>query len=395
MPKLLQITPDSGLYSCGKIAEEISRVAHEHGWDTYIAYGREHKDGVNSEIKVGNMYYVYEHYLESLLLDNEGLASRVPTKKLIKAIDKLKPDIIQIHILHDHWINYTVLFDYLNKIKIPLVWTFHDCWAITGHCFHFVTKKCVKWKERCFECPLIREYPKSYIDKSSRNYNVKKKLFSANKNLTVVSCSKWMDGIVRQSFLGDKNLRIINNGIDLSIFKPSKKVSNDRFTILAVSNVWNKEKGIYDIFKLRKELPDEYDIIIVGLSSTQLKNIPDGIIGIERTKNVKELVDLYSSSDVFINLTYADTFPTVNMEALACGTPVITYDTGGSPEVIDSQTGVVIRQGDINTVAKEVLKMKQTPLSSQACRKRAETCFDKNRCFARYLELYEELLKNA
>ena len=349
MSTLIQIN-ECLSFSTGKITQQIGEAAIKKGWDSWIAYSSREPfvPSLSNTIKVGFFTNPYVHYAENLLFDREGLSSRNATKRLIVQIKRIKPDIIHLHNIHDHWLNYKILFEYLNQTNIKVVWTFHDCWAFTGHCFHFVTKSCNRWMTGCFDCPLQKEYPKTYLDRSRENYSLKKKLFCANKNLTVVACSEWMAELVRQSFLKDKRIEVIHNGIDLNVFKPiGKKIGDGNFLILAVSNVWNKEKGFYDIIKLRKLLTSDYEITIVGLNKEQVSCIPEGIKGIERTNNIEELVRLYSESNVLINPTYADTFPTINIEALACGTPVITYKTGGSTEIIDEQTGVVVDQGDV------------------------------------------------
>ncbi len=397
MPKLLQINVDSALYSCGKICENISIVAQSQGWDTYIAYGRERKGGVNKEIKIGSKLDVYEHYFEHKLLDREGLASRRATKQLVKEIKKLAPDIIHLHLIHDHYLNYKILFSYLSTINTPVVWTQHDSWNITGHCYHFVSKGCEKWKVLCNDCPLIHEYPYSLMDRSKKNYLDKKKYFNLANNLIIVSCSNWLDNFINQSILKDNIHVVIHNGVDLTRFKPTCSKNPNKFRIIGVALPWSKAKGIEDFFTLRSMLPEsDYEIIMVGLNKKQMNELPTGIIGIEKTHNVEELVDLYSSSHVFVNTTYADNFPTTNIEALACGTPVITYKTGGSPESINSTTGVVIEQGDVNALAKAIINLKNHPLSTEACRKRAEHLFNKDNCFKEYIKLYDELLsKNA
>ena len=301
---------------------------------------------------------------------------------------------MQLHNIHDHYLNYRLLFEYLNKTEIKVVWTMHDCWAFTGHCSHFITKGCERWKTDCFDCPLQREYPKTLFDRSKKNFTMKKNLFGANNNLTIIACSEWIANFVRQSFLKNKSIRVINNGVDLNVFKNSASLCTNKkiFQVLAVSNVWNKDKGFDDILNLRKKLSSEYEMTIVGVTKQQLNSLPQGLVGIERTQNVQELVALYSKADVFINPTYADNFPTVNLEALACGTPVITYRTGGSPEAIDERTGVVVEQGDVNGLVEAIYRMKEDPLSSADCRIRAEKCFDKDKCFEKYVELYEKLI---
>lgn len=391
---LLQINVTANWGSTGKIAEQIGQCAIAHGWDSYIAYGRWYNPSQSHLIKIGDKLNMYQHYAEQRIFDNEGLCSRRATKEFIKRIDEIKPNVIQLHNIHDHYLNYRLLFEYLNKTDIKVVWTFHDCWAFTGHCFHFITKGCERWKSGCFDCPLQHEYPKTLFDRSRKNYTMKKNLFGANNNLTIIACSEWIANFVRQSFLRDKPIYVINNGVDLNVFKDSESFDTNKksFHVLAVSNVWNKDKGFDDILKLREIFSNEYEITIVGVTKQQLNSLPQGIVGIERTQNVHELVALYSKADVFINPTYADNFPTVNLEALACGTPVITYRTGGSPEALDEKTGVVVEQGDINGLAVAIQKMKENPFFSADCRKRAEDYFEKDKCFEKYIELYNSLI---
>lgn len=395
MPTLLQINVTANWGSTGKIAEQIGLCAMKHGWESYIAYGRMMNPSGSKLIKIGSRMDVYEHYAESVFLDNEGLASRHATKKFIERIDEIKPDIVHLHNIHDHYLNYRLLFEYLNRTEIKVVWTFHDCWAFTGHCFHFVTKDCERWKTGCFECPMQHEFPKTFSDHSAKNFALKKELFRTNKNLAIVACSEWIANFARLSFFQEKPICVINNGVNLNVFNApaSKDPKKGMFKVLAVSNIWNKDKGFEDVILLRHLLPEDFEIIIVGVTKQQQRNLPKGIIGIQRTQSIHELADLYSEADVLINPTYADTFPTVNLEALACGTPVITYRTGGSPEAIDEKTGIVVEQGDVNGLVEAILKLKASPLSSADCRKRAEEHFDKDKCFKEYIKLYESRVK--
>lgn len=395
MPTLLQINITANWGSTGKIAESIGVATMAHGWDSYIAYGGSCNDSQSQLIRVGDKSNRYLHFAEQRIRDNEGLCSRTATKKLIRQIVEIKPDVVQLHNIHDHYLNYRLLFEYLNQADIQVVWTFHDCWAFTGHCFHFVTKDCTKWKTRCYECPMRNVLPKTVMDRSRKNYELKKQLFGGCKNLTIVPCSDWMAGFVKQSFLKDKRIEVIKNGVDISVFKPVDKTNEDgTFSVLAVSSIWHKEKGLEDIYELRKLLPENYNIRMVGLSESQLKDLPAGIEGIQRTQNVKELVRLYSQANVLINPTYADTFPTVNLEALACGTPVITYRTGGSPEAVSHETGVVVEQGDVSGMAEAIRGIcdKGKEHYTEVCRNRAEEHFDKDKCFGKYVELYNGLI---
>lgn len=393
MPTLLQLNVCVNFGSTGRIVEQIGLAALGAGWESYIVAGRKIRNSASSVIKCGNNIGVLEHFAENRLLDNEGLASRIATRKVIRTIRNIHPDIVQIHNIHDHWLNYRLLFDYLNQTDIKVVWTFHDCWAFTGHCYHFVSRNCRRWETGCFDCPLHNKYG---LDRSKRNYRLKKTLFAANKNLTIVSCSEWMGDFVKRSFLSNADQKVLYNGIDLNVFKPvPKKIRGDKFRIIAVSNVWLPYKGINDLYKLRQLLSDDYEIVIVGLSKSQVQSLPEGIIGIQKTQNVQELVNLYSSADVLVNPTYADTFPTVNLESIACGTPVITYRTGGSPEAIDGQTGIVVEQGNLNALCSAIDEVRKNGRNhySAACRRRAEECFDKDKCFSQYIELYKKLIQ--
>lgn len=397
MPTLLQINVTANWGSTGKIAEQIGLCAMAHGWESYIAYGRWSNPSESHLIKVGNKWDVYMHYGEQRIRDNEGLCSRGATKRLIHRIESIRPDVVQLHNIHDHYLNYRLLFEYLNKTNIKVVWTFHDCWAFTGHCFHFVSYNCGRWMTQCHDCSYKKEYPKTLFDRSRENYGLKKYLFTNCKNLIVVPVSAWMEGFVRKSFLKDKNIEVIHNGVDLKTFVPQVSFNEKgcKFHILAVSSVWHPKKGEHDIYELRKMLSvDDFDITMVGLTPVQIKKLPDGIRGIQRTQNVQELVHLYNESNVLINPTYADTFPTVNIEALACGTPVITYRTGGSPEAVDEKTGVVVEQGDIEGLAEAIRRMKAHPLLAVDCRERAEKYFDKDKCFEKYIRLYEGLMRD-
>lgn len=395
MKTLLQIDSCLNMLSTGRITESIGRLAQERGWDCYIVHGARYArpGSCMHSFQAVSKWGEYAHFAESLLFDNHGLASRDSTKAIIEQIKQINPDIIQLHCVHGYYMNYKLLFEYLNTTNIPVVWTFHDCWAFTGHCAHFVTAGCEKWKnEGCHNCPLKGDYPKSLVDRSSRNYRLKKELFSANQNLHIVAVSEWLASFTRESFLSNKDIRVINNGVDIHVFKPCGEKSSDRFNIVGVASAWNKDKGLYDFYQLREALPVDFDITLIGLTAEQIKNLPQGIKGISRTDSVEQLAQLYSDANVFVNPTYADSFPTVNMEALACGTPVITYRTGGSPEIIDEKTGVVVEQGDIEGLITAIKRMKNQPLSQEECRNRAVTLYDKDKRFADYVNLYESLI---
>ena len=395
MPTILQINSCANWGSTGKIAEQINLVASAQGWETYIAYGRLVNPSQSRLVHIGSTASQAVALAEARLFDNDGRANRIATKRLVKKIKEIKPDIIHLHNLHGYYINYKVLFEYLNNTTIPVVWTLHDCWSFTGHCSHFVSANCEKWKTHCVDCPLKKAYPASWwLDQSKKNYDLKKSLFSANKNLHIVAVSQWLAELAKQSYLKEADIRVINNGIDIKTFRPNTSEKRTKFSILGVSSVWTQSKGLYDFYRLRKALDvDRYDITLVGLRDNQIKSLPNGIKGIARTNSVEELVGYYATADVFVNPTYGDTFPTTNLEALACGTPVITYRTGGGPESVTPDAGIVVNQGNIKELCEAIYTIQNNGKQyySSACRNRAETCYNKEDRYREYVDLYKEL----
>ena len=389
MPILLQINVTSNWGSTGKIAEGIGEAAISNGWKSLIAYGRYSNKSNSDVIKVSNMIDVYTHFAKQRIFDTEGLNSKKSTQKFVEQIKQIKPDIIHLHNIHDHWINYPVLFEYLSSINTPIVWTFHDCWAFTGGCMHFENHGCYKWQSACKECQFKFKLQK---DNSERNYLLKKHYFGELKDrLTIVGVSDWISNYAKDSFLKQSNFITIHNGVNISKFIPGEKKEN---FILGVSSRWSDSKGLNDFYKLRKVIDKRIGIILIGLDKNQIKNLPEGIQGIEKTSSLDELIKYYQQAKVFINPTKDDTFPTVNIEALACGTPVLTYKTGGSPEAVDEKTGLVIEKGDIKGLSDSIKKIINGELSfdSQACRLRAETHFNQETQYNKYIDLYESLL---
>ena len=399
MPKLLQINITANWGSHGRIAEEIGQLALSQGWESHIAYGRWANSSQSQLYHIGSMWDERWHGLQSRLFDNHGFASRKATKKLIEEIERMSPDIIHLHNIHGYYLNFPLLFDYLAKSDIPVVWTLHDCWPLTGHCAYFTYAQCEKWKCGCKECQHKVTYPQSFFfSKSKRNYVRKRQSFNSLDKLTIVPVSQWLADIVNESHMRNHPIRMIHNGIDLENFKPAVSVhcKIDRKTVLGVSSVWEPRKGLKDFYLLRDLLDDSYQIVLIGLTKKQIKVLPSGIIGIERTNSLDELVQYYSTADIFVNPTYEDNFPTTNLEALACGTPVVTYRTGGSPEAIDEQTGLVVDTGDVNGLADGIRKLCNDSNQEERrklCRQRAVSLFNKNDRYQEYLDLYNSLLK--
>ena len=396
MPTLLQINVTANWGSTGKIAEQIGVIAQKQGWESYIAYGRHMNASANKLIKIGSTFDTYEHYLENRFFDNEGRASRRATRKFIREIDAIKPDVIHMHNIHDHYLNFPILFKYIAEKKIPVVWTQHDLWAITGKCC-YTPDTCERWKEKCFKCPLSNWYS---LDKSYTNYQLKKDLLAGIPSLTIVPVSEWLGETIRQSHLKERPIQVIHNGIDINVFTPQHNDAHERYGIdkqkkivLGVAAVWNERKGLDDFYELAKRLsPNDYAIVIVGKLTDEKKDIKGcQIVFVDRTQNALELAQLYSSASVFVNPTYQDNYPTTNLEAIACGTPVITYRTGGSPESVDELTGAVVEQGDINGLLTSIERLSNTDCAD-ACRRKALREFDKSKCFNPYIQLYNSAL---
>lgn len=391
MRKILQLNVTANWGSTGKIAEEIGFAAMTNGWESYIGYGRMMNNSQSRLIKVGKSFDVYSHYVQNKFFDAEGLCSKKPTRELIAKISDINPDIIHLHNIHDHWLNYPILFDYLATIDTPIVWTFHDCWAFTGGCPYFEIPPCDKWRTQCEKCPLRQ----GKIDRSKHHYKLRRELIaSLGSRLTTVPVSKWLEDFCKESMLSESNIQLIHNGIDVAKFKVCDDRTQKENMILGVANVWDYRKGLDDFIKLREVLSQEIKIKLVGLTKTQITRLPNGIEGITKTQNIDELVDLYNRANVFVNPTYADNFPTTNLEALACGTPVITYRTGGSPEAIDENTGIVVEKGNIHGLANSILEVinNTEKYKRDLCRERAVTHFNQDVQFGKYLELYNKLL---
>jgi putative colanic acid biosynthesis glycosyltransferase len=403
MKSVLQINSVVNIGSTGRITEEIGQLVQANGWKSIIAYGRHDRQSKSELIRIGTELEIKLHGIQTRFFDRHGFGSYNATKKLIREIKKINPDIIHLHNLHGYYLNIKVLFDYLSIANIPIVWTFHDCWPMTGHCVYFDFVNCEKWKTQCYSCPQKKEYPASFgFDRSEKNYSLKKELFTTLCNLTIIPVSGWLEDIIKQSYFSNFRLQVINNGINTDIFHPYQNSLirdnynlNGKFIILGIASDWSPRKGLKDFVKLSKKLEVSYCIILVGLSVTQIKQLPKNIIGITKTESVEELALFYSSADVFVNPTWEDNFPTTNLESLACGTPVITYRTGGSPEAVSDDTGIVIEKGDIDGLlsAINIIKEKGKINYIPACRERAKRLYDKNDRYMDYLNLYESIIK--
>ncbi len=400
MLRVLQINTVAQGGSVPRIAEEIGQSVLFHGGESYVAYGRGEYGGASQPLKMEPAWEVYTHVLQTRLFDRHGLGSVRATRGLIQHIENLQPDIIHLHNIHGYYLNYKHLFDCLAQVHVPIVWTLHDCWAYTGHCAYYSAVGCERWKKQCMKCPVTRAYPGSWgIDRSQRNFEDKKRAFTLPVNMTLVAVSHWLAGQISQSFLCKYPVRVIRNGVDTQLFQPQRSNKSDlgledKFCILGVANVWSDRKGLADFIELRRRLPEDFQIVLIGLSREQIAGLPRGIMGIERTQNVQQLAQYYSVADVYVNASVEETLGLTTVEALSCGTPAIVYNATACPEPLSKETGCVVAANDTEAIARLVAQLKSGSLRFEPgdCRERVLTHFEKHQQTSEYWELYRELI---
>jgi len=395
--RILQINSVYMKGSTGKIVYDISNEVSTDS-DSYVIFGRQ--SGVPSK----NIHFVYNHFsfyyhvFLTRIFDRHGFGSKNITRRVLKLIENINPDIIHIHNLHGYYLNIRILLEYLTLFNKPIVWTLHDSWLYTGHCAYYTMHQCNKWMEMCQKCPARNDYPKSIMfDNSKINFQTKKSLLQNFANITFVTPSNWLKSEVEHSYLKNHEIRVISNGINLTVFKPSEKnfFSDDRynnkFILLGVSNGWDNRKGLNVFHELSKILDDSFVIFLVGLSKKQIKELPNNIIGVEKTGSAVELAEIYSSADLFVNASVEETFGLVTLESLACGTPVVVFDATAIPEVVTPKTGYVVNKNDINGLRKVILNAREKPLNSSDCIKHAGK-YDSKTMSKHYKLLYKELI---
>lgn len=400
--KLLQINVTSNWGSTGRIVEDIGKEAIERGITSFVAYGRNANNSISNTIRIGTIMDIYVHYIQTRLLDRQGLASVGATKDLVDEIIKIAPDIIHLHNIHGYYLNFPILFKFLAQANIPVIWTLHDCWSFTGHCTHYSFIGCKRWQTSCHNCPQRRMYPKSLLfDRSRKNFVDKLNYFTSMKNLTLVTVSQWLASEIAKSFLKKYPTHVIHNGVDTEVFTPMIGKKNDfgiaehKFVILGVASVWSPRKGLQDFFYLRQYLSADYIIILIGLDKKQIESLPKGIIGLQRTNSINELAKYYSIADVYLNTSVEETFGLTTVESLSCGVPAIVYNSTACTEVISKETGIVVEPHDIKGIARVLQKMKINEIifDPQKCRERAVCFFNKNIQYSKYINLYNSILK--
>lgn len=396
--KLIQINTVCNA-STGKIMEDIQREAIRQGYETLSLVGRRKPFTDLPCKRYGNAVSFWLHVALNTVFDRQGFGSPLVTARLIDRLRTEAPDIIHLHNLHGYYLNLPMLFRYLHEeYKGKIFWTFHDCWPFTGHCPYFTMVNCQKWKDGCCHCPNKKSYPISlFLDASRKNYMDKKRMFSGLKSLTVVVPSKWMGQLVSESFMQKYPVKIIPNGIDIGVFTYTEdsgmyvkyRIPRDKKLLLGVANIWDKRKGLEDFLALSRELPDDYRIVLVGLSAAQIKKLPENIIGIQRTDSRKELATLYSMAEIFINPSREESFSLVTVEAFACGTPVIVLNTSAVGELVTRENGLVISSTKIQTYLDAIAQIEACGLNRADVARTAQKY--NNRIIAeRIVNLYKE-----
>ncbi len=390
--KFLQINSFFSVGGPPRIVNGIYDTLKDAGHECKIAAARETQYAPRDSIQIGEKWNVYLNALSCRFFDDDGFRSAAATRKLIQRIEEYDPDVIHLHNLHGYYINIEILFSYLKRSGKKIFWTLHDCWAFTGHCPHFVSAGCDRWKTGCRHCPQKRMYPASLVmDNSERNFLRKKAAFTGVPDMTLVTPSQWLADLVGQSFLQEYPIEVRYNKVDTAIFRPTPGDFRKRYglegrkIVLGVAQNWSERKGLEDFIRLSRLLDERCAIVLVGLAPQQIRRLPKHILGLGRTNDAEELAAIYTAADVFLNLTYEDNFPTVNLESLACGTPVVTYRTGGSPEVLSDGCGDVADVGDVKQVAKLVCTY---PKNTKRCLKRAED-FDRKSGWQDFFSLYK------
>lgn len=397
--KVLQINCVHKYGSTGRITAQISSLLDEKHVENAVAHGVPRVD--KKSYVINSKLDSHIHSFLSRKLGRQGLFSHIPTLKLVNYIKKYNPDIVHLHNLHGHYLNYKILFHFLRKSNIKVVWTLHDCWAVTGKCAHFTKVGCYRWEseEGCKNCVQLSTYPDSTYDASESNFALKKRLFSGYPNLTVVTVSEWLLDVVKRSYLETNNALHIHNGIDTEIFKPRQSDIRERLgidnkkLILGVSNIWNGQKGEKEFIKLSKIMPEDYVIVLVGKNSDIVAEKSERIISVAQTKNQIELAELYSAADVFVSTSIEDSCPLVVLEALASGTPAVVYNSTGLPENVKDGCGKVVEIGNVREMLNAITDIvNSNEPYSRRCAEMVQSKYTVRHMCENYYNLYKKVL---
>ena len=400
--RVLQINTVFNRASTGKIAAVIQSGLLAGGHESAVAYGRYPIQGPNL-YRIGWGWEVYLHVLQARLTGLSGCSSVLGTTLLKRYISAFKPDVVHLHNIHGYYVHCYNLLEHLKRENIPVVWTLHDCWPFTGHCAYY--EDCEKWICGCGDCPKIKTYPNSwFFDRSAEEYEQKKRSINALSKLILVTPSGWLASAVRRSFLQEKPVRVIYNGIDTKkIFYPRDRIearrklgiSSGNSVLLALSDDFTEiRKGAKYIIELAKLLlGKKVSIVMVGVKG-QCEGLPANVIALPATNNQDELAEYYSAADVFCITSVSDNFPTVVLEAAACGAPTIGFQVGGIPEQLSLGIGECVPPFDILALHNAAMGVFDNPskYSREACRALAVKHFDRTVMLNNYISLYREAM---
>ncbi len=399
-PVILQIDVALNVGSTGRIVHEIGDAILKEGWMSHAAFGRYSAPSTSTAHKIGTNADHAAHLLLTRLFDLHGKGSLGATKRLRALLADLKPDVVHLHQVHGYYLHLRELMQLLEEYGKPVLWTFHDAWQLTGHCCYFDRFDCQKWQTSCGSCPMTRYYPQSWgIDNSASNHREKKSTIGALSNLTVVPVSYWLGDMVKQSYLSQKQMEVIQNGVDLEQFFIEKAdqatpADVDKTTYLGVAGVWADHKGLSDFVQMSELLRDDEQIVLIGLAEKQLNGLPANIKALPAQGSISALRHWYNRATVFLNPSKSESFGLVTAEALACGTPAVVYNTTACPELVDDKTGRVAVKGDFTGMlyaARELAQLDSEAIQTE-CRKRAELHFDKQKQTGKYIQLYKQLI---
>ena len=394
--RILQINSVYGIKSTGRIAYDLVKIQQENGMEPFVACSSTDEKGDNILSMSKGPLWDKLNILKTRVFGKHGFYNKGDTRRLIRFMDKVKPDVIHLHNIHGHYVNIKMLFEYITKHSIPVVWTLHDCWAFTGHCPHFDYVGCEKWKTGCHHCSQKKGYPCSwFFDRSKRGYKDKKKLFTSVEKMHIVTPSKWLADLTKESFLGKYPVTIIHNGIDVDAFKYTESDLRktlgleDKFLIMGIVSNFNSTKGGQYFLELSKMLKEDEQILLVSVEENT-DFLPANITALGRTENARELAKYYSAADVFVNPTLQDTFSMINLEALACSTPVVTFKTGGSMESLNDHCGLVAEKGSVQALYEGICKIRENKYDRSKCRERGLE-FSRENKFKEYIEVYKNI----
>lgn len=357
--------------STGTIMRDLHSGLTEHGVDSYAFWGRRHETVSEHERCVATRLGYLSHGAMVRLDDRMGFHSKNDTRRLLRLLDEIDPDVVHLHNVHGYWVNVEMLFGWLASHRCQVRWTLHDCWALTGHCAYFTYVKCAQWMTHCAyseKCPQLDTYPKTICRRNcARNFEDKRRLFTSvpPERMTLITPSRWLEGLVKRSFLKGYPVEVRRNTVDKTVFKPTpsdfreRYGIGDRFMVLGVASPWTERKGLGDFVRLAGELDsDRFAVVLVGLSRRQIGKLSTRLIAIGRVDSPERLAEVYTAADAFVHPGVEETFGMTVAEAQACGTPAVVVE-GTACEEVAAEAPELARPVDLGGLRAEIVRMER------------------------------------